>query len=235
VTLLEVLIAITLLSLLSSAMVIAMRLGLNVFEKTNTRLMDNRRVAGAQRILEQELEGLVPVIAAKCGGTPLKFGFFQGEAQAMRLVSTFSLQQGWRGQPQLLELLVIPQEDDNGVRLVVNELLYTGPQWLSQLCVGISPDPLTGVSMLHFLPLRAGPDSFVLADKLAYCRFSYYTPSRSEKEPPVWRTDWPNMGWPLGIRVEMAPLTADPSTLQPITVTAPVHIVRTAELDYVDY
>lgn len=69
VTLMEVLIAVTLLSLLTTGMVLAMRIGLNVFAKTNTRLMGNRRVAGAQRVLEQELAGLVPVVAA-CAGAP---------------------------------------------------------------------------------------------------------------------------------------------------------------------
>jgi len=33
-------------------------------------------------------------------------------------------------------------------------------------------------------------------------------------------------GWPVAIRVEMAPLVADPSHLQPITVTAPIRIHR---------
>ena len=37
--------------------------------------------------------------------------FFQGEAQSMRFVSTYSLQQAWRGLPQILEFLVIPRED----------------------------------------------------------------------------------------------------------------------------
>lgn len=55
VTLLEVLIAVTLLSLLSVAMVLAMRIGLNSYERAGTRLMDNRRVAGAQRILQDEI------------------------------------------------------------------------------------------------------------------------------------------------------------------------------------
>ena len=47
--------------------------------------MDNRRVAGAQRILEQELEGLVPVVAP-CGSGLRAAGrtdtqFFQGEPE----------------------------------------------------------------------------------------------------------------------------------------------------------
>ena len=60
-------------------------------------------------VSEQQLEGLMPVVAT-CGTGPVgggaKMAFFQGEPQVMRLVSTFSLQQAWRGQPQILEIFV---------------------------------------------------------------------------------------------------------------------------------
>jgi prepilin-type N-terminal cleavage/methylation domain-containing protein len=234
VTLMEMLVAVTLLSLLSTAMVMAMRIGLNVYAKATGRLMDNRRVVGAQRVLEQELQGLMPVVA-NCGGQGTKFGFFQGEAQNMRLASTFSLQQGWRGQPQLLDLMVIPGEDGEGVRLVVNEATYTGPRSAGLLCAGTARDPLSGRMVFQFLPMSANPDSFVLADKMAYCRFSFYAPGRTPGDPPVWVTAWPGPGWPYGIRVEMAPLQPDASRLQPITVMVPINLFRSPEIDYDDY
>jgi hypothetical protein len=230
----EMLVAVTLLSLLSTAMVMAMRIGLNVYAKANNRLMDNRRVVGAQRVLEQELQGLMPVVA-NCAGMPMKFGFFQGEPANMRLATTFSLQQGWRGKPQLLDLMVIPGEDGQGVRLVVNETTYTGPRSAGALCTGAAPDPLLGRLVFHFLPMRANPDSFVLADKMAYCRFSYYAPGRAANDPPVWVTEWPGPGWPYGIRVEMAPLQPDGSRLQPITVMVPINLFRSPEIEYDDY
>ena len=234
VTLIEMLVAVTLLSLLSTAMVISMRIGLNVFAKANGRLMDNRRVIGAQRILEQELQGLMPVVAT-CAGAPMKFGFFQGEAVNMRLVSTFSLGQGWRGRPQLLELLVIPGEERQGVRLVVNEIPYTGPRPAGALCTGAATDPLIGRPVFRFLPMQPTPDSFVLADKMAYCRFAYYGPGRAANDPPVWSAQWAGPGWPWGIRVEMAPLDPDASRLQPITVMAPINLYRSPEIEYGDY
>jgi len=187
--------------------------------------MDNRRAAGAQRILEQELEALMPVIAA-CGaatdGPRMRSVFFQGEPDVMRLVSTFSLQQGARGQPQVLELFVIPGEP-SGVRLVVNESLYTGPEGAGRLCT----------AERRFLPVSAGPQSFVLADKLAYCHFFYLGPSENPNEPPVWKAVWTMQGWPLAVRIEMAPLAADPSLVQPITVTAPIYLHRSPVTNYV--
>lgn len=234
VTLMEVLIAVTLLSLLSAGMVMAMRIGLNVFGKANTRLMDNRRVMGAQRVLEQELQGLIPVVAA-CTGVPGRFGFFQGEPGNMRLATAFSLNQGWRGQPQLLAMMVIPGEDGKGVRLVVNESPYTGPLSAGVLCIGAMPDPLLGRPVYNFLPMQPTENSFVLADKMAYCRFSYYGPGRGPNDPPQWTPRWAGPGWPWGVRIEMAPLEPDPGRVQPITVMAPMSLFRSPEIEYGDY
>jgi prepilin-type N-terminal cleavage/methylation domain-containing protein len=227
VTLLEVLIAVTLLSLLSVAMFMAMRIGLNSFAKADTRLMDNRRVAGAQRIVEDEIEGMMPVMATcvgAAGGAGPRIPFFQGEPEVMRLVSAFSLQGGWRGQPQILEMFVIAGENGRGVRLVANETLYTGPLGAGRFCTGPR----------QFVPVNAGALSFVLADKLAYCRFAYLVPAASPGQLPQWKQLWTAPTWPLAVRIEMAPLEADPARVQPISVVAPVRVHRNPEIQYED-
>jgi prepilin-type N-terminal cleavage/methylation domain-containing protein len=238
VTLIEVIVAVTLLSVLSVAMLFAMRIGLLTFQKANGKLMENRRVAGAQRILEDQIEGLMPVVAP-CTGTESgpgpPFAFFQGDPQNLRLVSAYSLQQGWRGQAQILEFTVIPGDKGGGVRLIVNELPYSGPPNAGRLCKGFIPDPELGIPIPQFAPVEARPSSFVLADKLEFCRFSFLTADpRRPLLPPVWKPSWAMTGWPRGIRIEMAPLEADSSTLQPITVTAPIRLRRNPEIPYVD-
>ena len=227
VTLMELLIAVVLLSLLSVGLLFALRIGLNAYSKTQTRLMDNRRVAGAQRILEQELEGLVPVVTqcgggAQGGGTPA--AFFQGEPDTMRLVSTFSLQGAWRGQPQILEVLVIPGAEGRGVRLVVNEIPYQSPRAAGRSCLGPH----------KFLAASAGEKSFVLADKLDFCRFTYLEQMPDTNLPLHWVPRFAGEDWPRAVRIEMAPLEPDPSRVQPITVVAPIHIMRRLELHYAD-
>jgi len=236
-TLIEVLIAVTLLSVLSVGILMAMRVGLDALQKTNKKLMDNRRVAGAQRVLEQQIAGFLPVDAL-CSGNPdappEKIVFFQGEEQSMRLVSSYSLSEAWRGQPRILEYQVIPGDEGRGVRLIVNEIPYTGSLGAGQLCLGMAPDPVLGINVPRFRPIRAGPQSFVLADKLAFCRFSYLEPA----DPPVierWRPDWVLPKWPLGVRVDMAPLVDNPARLRPLTITAAIRIHRSPEIAYGDY
>ena len=238
VTLMEVLIAVTLLSLLTVGMAMAMRVGFNAFAKTDGKLMDNRRVAGAQRILEQEIGGMMPIVLPCLGGADAaggaRFALFQGEPQVMRLASAFSLQQAWRGQPQILELFVIPGDDGRGVRLVVNEIPYH-PVAAGRLCAGFVADP-NGAGLTHYLPPRTSEHSFVLADKLAYCRFSYLQhPVPDITLPQLWLPNLAYQGWPQAVRVEMAPLEGDPSLLQPTSITVPLRVYRAPEIQYGDY
>jgi len=228
-TLLELLIAITLLSLLSVAIIVSLRVGLSGMNKTDARLMSNRRVAGVERILEQEIAGIMPV-AADClaggDGRTTHAMFFQGEPQAMRLASSYSLQEAARGLPMILEYLVIPGENGIGVRLVVNEHVYTGPRGAGQFCAPGVPTPT-------FLPIQTGPASFVLADKLAYCRFSFRE-LLPPPAPPRWEPLYTQQRYlPNAIRIEMAPLNPNPGALQPVTLTIPVHVTRLPLEDYV--
>jgi len=221
-TLVEVLIAVTLVSLLSVGMLFAIRAGLGAMEASNRRLSANRRSSSAQNILAQQVAGFLPV-KARCGGTPVTEGgpplpFFQGAPGVMRFVTTYSLEGASRGLPQVAVLFVIPGENGQGVRLVVNEMPYTGPAGAGFLCMPPVPDPQTGVSIIGFPPPEPGPRSFVLADKLAVCRFLYL--ESIEPEPDRWVPLWVRTDhWPRAIRIEMIPLEMEPVRLPPMTFT----------------
>jgi len=228
VTLIELLIAVLLLSLLSVGIVLTLRVSLNALNKSSSKLMANRRVSSVERILDQEIEGVMPVTAdcqAQPGVPGPKLMFFQGEMQSMRLVSTYSLQQGERGLPMILEYQVIPGENDQGVRLILNEHWYTGPHGAGLYCIGMGASPGGGPPGPRFAPINTGPDSFVLVDKLAYCRFSFRDP-RNPGDSPVWVDRWVKQVLPSAIRIDMAPLAPDLGRLQPVTLTIPVHVTR---------
>jgi prepilin-type N-terminal cleavage/methylation domain-containing protein len=236
-TLIEVTIAVLLFSILSVGILLALRVGINSMERANDRLMANRRAAYAVRILESQLNGFVPQVA-DFRLTPqspmMSVPFFQGEMTNMRFVSTYSLQDASRGFPQILEFTVIPGVDGRGVRLIVNELPYTGPVSTGSVCLGYDVDPVTRTRFAIFRPIVPSPASFVLADKLAYCRFFYEAPRLGIK-PAFWTNHWASeSNYPLGIRVEMAPLDPDPARLQPMTVTTAVHVNKMVGVEYAD-
>jgi prepilin-type N-terminal cleavage/methylation domain-containing protein len=237
ITLMEVLIAVSLLSLVAVGMLTAMRIGLSALERTNRRLVSNRRVTGVQRVLEQQVAGFMPVIALAqlAPGLPAeKTPFFQGEPQSMRFVSSYSLQEASRGYPRILEFQVIPRDEGEGVRLVVNEHLYTGPASAGQFCIGRRFDPQSNMPVPLFRPIQIGPGSFVLADRLAFCRFFYLNPAKPPA-PNIWQPVWTRAGWPRAVRIDMAPLDEESTNLRPTAVTAPLRVDRIPIFDYGDF
>jgi general secretion pathway protein J len=235
VTLIELLVAMALLSLLAVGVLFGMRIGLSAMERTNNRLQTNRKVLGVERVLTQQLAGLIPV-KADCytnpQAPPSRVPFFQGEPQTMRFVSTFSLNEASRGYPRILEFQVIPGENGEGVRLVVNELWYTGPRSAGALCAGVVTTP-AGPQVI-FRPVQIGQQSFVLADKLASCRFAFKE-NREPPRPDAWLPRWVSARIPNAIRVDLAPLSSDPSLLEVPSIIAPVRVTRDPMLEYQDY
>jgi prepilin-type N-terminal cleavage/methylation domain-containing protein len=237
VTLIEMLIAVSLLSLLSVSILLALRVGLSAMDKSNAKLMANRRSVSVERILRSEIEGLMPV-GADCAPAPdqppVKIAFFDGQPQSMRFVSSYSLDEAARGLPRILELAVIPGEENRGVRLIVNEYVYTGPVAAGAACLGMAPDPETGRSLPQFAPVVPGPRSFVLADKLAHCSFSY----RWQPPPPElarWLAVWKLPQWPTAVHIDMAPLDPDSSRVPLASATIPIRVNRQPNVDYTSY
>jgi prepilin-type N-terminal cleavage/methylation domain-containing protein len=233
-TLLEVMIAVTLFAILSTGILMALRVSLNAMDHANDRLMSNRRAVYAARILESELNGFVPIVGLiqPTHETAMQqLNFFDGEPQSMRFVSTYSLQDALRGYPQILEFQVAPA--DHGIRLLVNEVPYTGAASAGSLAAGFAADPFTNQRYPIFRPIQTGPASFVLADKLAYCRFFFETPPLPSR-PSAWVNHWTLPEWPIAIRIEMAPVDPDPSRLQPMTVTTAVHVNKNMGVQYAD-
>jgi len=237
VTLMELLVAITLFSLLSVGILFAFRIGLSAMTNTSSRLMANRRVLGAERILTQQIAGFMPA-RADCRAGPQgplqQLPFFQGEPQTMRFVSTYSLQEALRGYPRILEFQVIPGAEGRGVRLVVNEQIYTGPLSTGRLCAGLIPDPASRTMSVLFHSVQIGPGSFVLADKLAHCSFAY----REEIGPmqqTIWRPRWIKDVVPSAIRIDMAPVERDPSKLHVASIVAPIRVDRSPLVGYSDW
>src|SRR5262249_12498694 len=82
-----------------------------------------------------------------------------------------------------------------------------------------------------FLPIETGAASFVLADKLAFCRFSF----RDTAPPPElfrWIVHWGKPVLPSAIRIDMAPLKPDQGRVEPVSLTVPVHVTRHPTQNY---
>jgi prepilin-type N-terminal cleavage/methylation domain-containing protein len=232
VTLMELLIAITLLSVITVGIMFAMRIGLNALERSNSRFIANRRVMGVDRVMHEQLAGIMPV-KAKCmagvGEPPAEVPFFQGEPGSMRFASSYSLEEGARGYPHILEYLVIPGEEGRGVRLVMNEYIYTGPISAGATCAG----GIGGVDGLigRYRPVEIGPKAFVLADKLSRCSFAY---KEEVDHPPfeIWQPEWRSIKLPVAVRIDLAPLEPEGANLEVLPVTVRLQLTRNPNVKY---
>ncbi len=220
VTLLELLLAVSLLGLLSVGMLTALRVGVNAMGKANTRLMDNRRMAGVQRILEDEIAGFMPVMATCCrtaSGPPCRCPSSKASRSRCDWCPRTRSARAGAACAQVLEFQVIPGERGAGVRLVVNEHLYTGPSRPARSVLARRPTTQLGVQVPLFRPIVVGPYSFVLADRLAFCRFSY----REVLPLPAgerWVERWITPRWPSAVRIDMAPIEAGAVGIQPLSI-----------------
>ena len=221
VTLLELLIAVSLVALLSTGMLFAMRTSVLTYEKTARRLEENRRVVGVERIIASQLGGSMAVasICPTPAGLPVSASFMAGTAGVLRLVSSFSIAEGARGYPQIVEYRVLPS-DAGQVRLVASEYLYTGLQSTLPYCAGTPP-----------------PDArvVVLADHLAYCRIWYHEPYNiSTFAETPWLSIWDRPVLPAAVRIEMRPAAPVAGAIAPLDITAPIRVTRDPLIPYVD-
>lgn len=229
-TLIEILIAVSLLSLLSIGVLWSMRIGFNTMDKTDNRLVMNRRVSNSRKIVENELNAFMGAFAAlhpKPDETRY-IPFLQLEPDIMRFVSAYSLEDGWRGHPQIVTMHVIGGDSGAGVRLVMEETPYTGPEQAGRYITGLNFDQKTGYTKVFYIPAQAGAQSFVLADKLAYCKFSYQ--DRFSVPPfQAWGTTWIDiMKNPKAVRIEMAPLDPNSPDLHVASISIALPVTRTA-------
>jgi prepilin-type N-terminal cleavage/methylation domain-containing protein len=188
VTLLELMIAITLVAGLSTGMLMAMRTSLLTYDKTAKRLESNRRFVKTQQMLSDQISAVMPVQGVCLGDAGQTVGipsFLSGSEGMLRLVSSYSIAEGSRGYPQIVEYRVIPEQPGT-VRLVATERPYTGPQSTMPYCGNEPAPPVSAFDMgaQSAVGFSGAPSaaavlsggSYVLAEHLAYCRFSYHEP-----------------------------------------------------------
>jgi len=223
VTLIELMIAVSLVAVISGGMLFAVRTGLAAYEKTDLRLRTNRAAMNTAEILNRQLGGLMPVMGT-CNGVP--FPMFAGTPQGMFAVSSFSIAEGARGFPQIVEYQVVPSPA-GGLRLVVSEQPYTGPASGEAVCTGG-----------QFLPSPITATFFVIADRLASCVFAYHqlNDPRAPQNDPGFVPAWNFPVFPPVIRIDMTPLDGAPLAGSPrlpfFSVTAAIQTDQEFQVQY---
>ncbi len=220
-TLIEMIVAVTLVAAIITGLLMTMRTGLAAYQKVNQRLEDNRRAMGLDQALHRQLGGMMPV-PTECLNAP-NVAAFSGGPASLRFISSASLADGSRGYPRVVEYLAAP-DPNGGVRLMMNERVYAGPSTLIPFCGPAGP-----------LPVGLTPQSVEMAGKMAYIRFVYRKPIPDSPMGGDWVPVWQGVpDLPRAIRIEMAPLGSDPAHLPMLTVSVPVHLNKLLLYPYAD-
>lgn len=220
-TLIELLVAVSLLGLLSVGLVTALQVAAGSWSSSRNARGQDRRIANGNALLHAQFAGVTPVqpMVLRQGFAVPSGPFFQGEPTAMRFVSSYSMTEGVRGGLQIVELQTSPGRE--GTRLILTQTPYQGPLSVGRFIIGAEPPTQPGSLRLLFTPLQVRADSLIVADRLAEVSFSYLRGGRAN-EPDVWVPVWDRpQQLPQAIRVDMQPLE-DVGRLRPVAVVSEV-------------
>lgn len=221
VTLIELMIAVSLTAVITVGLLFALRTSVLAYEKTSDRLRSNREQISRNQILSSELSGAMPILAS-CPGLAA-VPFFTGTPATLRMISSYSIGEGFRGYPQILEFQVT-RSPSGGVRLTVTEHAYTGPASVNEFCGALSS---SADAVVDSGSSGTGPAPFVLADDLISCEFSYHEPTdMGAYKDTAWVPAWKGNRLPSGVKVEMRSRAGAGGGLPVVSVTAPVRTDR---------
>lgn len=215
-TLLELLISITILSLLATIILFGWGIATSAWQKANSRLSQDRKVLATHHLLQQQMASMVPYRArTERGGQEF---FFQGEPQAARFLSLYSLTGRARSGLYLIEYQVTEQAGGTK-QLLLNEFPLTSKEELGALITGAEASPRGRV--LQFAPFKRGPQTVVLLEDLEECHFEYY--SHRPPEPGVWTDQWTSFNEELPRSMTIrAVSSAETSGLTPVSITSAI-------------
>jgi hypothetical protein len=219
VTFLELIIAVTLVAAIVAGLLFAMRGSLLTYEKVTGRLEEDTRLMRMSQALARQIGAAIQTTGA-CGAG--RVAVFNGDAQSLRFVSSYSLEEGARGYARLVEYQVAP-DPQGGVRLMMNERVYAGPATTGPLCAANV-----------FLPVQIDAQSIEAAGRLKYCRIWYRELVADNLPAGNWVTIWNRPALPAALRIEMAPLPGSEPSLPVMTLNVPIHIFRELGVQYED-
>ena len=190
-TLMELLVALTLLALLMTVMLGGLRLGTHVWETSNTHIESGDEVSVVRNFLRQRLEEALPVSAA--GRNRTNRPHFVGEPERLQLTSSMPASLG-EGLFQL-QLAVNPaSEDDKAGRLILD--------WRAW------PEAASGDNSQR-----------MILDDVAGIAFAYYT-NGTRREEGRWVRTWQDQDLlPELIRVDLFFPPDDTRDWQPLIVS----------------
>jgi prepilin-type N-terminal cleavage/methylation domain-containing protein len=141
-TLIELVVSLTIMAMISAAVLSALRTGLLVWDKANHHIDDLRQSRILVELLKNSVGGALPFMyTLRNTGTPVRKLAFDGASDSIRFVSRSSFKDGPDSLPRWIEIRWIKRPDGTGGELVGEErgvlppdnLPRETPYWTGQL------------------------------------------------------------------------------------------------------
>jgi len=224
-TLLELLVAITIVSLLSTTILFGWRIAANAWGRASELVEEQRRVAATHQVLQEQMAAMVPYSPWTRQG--MQDVFFQGEPQTARFLSRYSLENRAGSGLYLIEYEIAEQMDGT-CQLLMNEAPLRNPDEAGGVFASVEQSAAGPI--LRFVPVERTAKTRVLLEGLEECRLEYYRPA-GPQEPGAWVEQWTSRGveLPRCMAIRIAPRAASnepvrqaQGKLRPVSVIADI-------------
>jgi prepilin-type N-terminal cleavage/methylation domain-containing protein len=186
ITLIELLIAMSLLGLISLGMLFAMRIGVNSWQHANKRMSADRSVIAASDLITEQLAG---ARAKVVGWGPLErragFLYFEGRAGRMRLLTDYSVAARVRGGMWIAEYW-FESNARNECRLMYNERPFRSDDDIASTVNQVVTGP-AGYVADYRAPVTSA-STRVLYSGIHNCTFEYLV--EPFNAPVYWTPNW---------------------------------------------
>jgi prepilin-type N-terminal cleavage/methylation domain-containing protein len=199
-TLMELLVSMTLMSILTVAVFMGFRMGFNAWNKSEEAMEKTRQVHIALDLLSRQIGSLVPCYSKqKAEENPVDLPIYQGEVNGMRFVSNFSALHRGAGGARLVEYFVTPSTDSQTKTLWVNERELPDDTALSDWMFAAISRQTDGSPLITYREFFRRPEAIPLVENLKAAEFRYLERPSLDVPPggvetpasPVNQTPWP--------------------------------------------
>ena len=219
-TLLELLVSITMVSLLATAVLFGWRISASAWEKVSEQLEQNRKILATNELLMEQMASMVPMQVYTEVGQQF---FFKGEEKTASFVSRYSLAHRARSGLYLIEYQI--EELPGGVRaLLVNERPVANSQ--DMLSGMIESVRVSEGQAVRYVEFENREDSLRLLDGAEELRLEYYRTGKSS-EKGEWVSEWRNINneLPNAMAIRVTDKGQE-RTLQPVSIIAAVQQIK---------
>lgn len=189
-TLLELLIGITLMATLMTALLVGLRLANRAWQQGEARLRQGHADEERHTFLAEQISSLVPyAVNSNDPNLPGRFVVLQATASILRFVSAYSSRFRNRSGLVLAEYAIVPSS--HGTAILLRESpIRDDDALLRRLVERVTQDPETGETIIRYRPFSMGDTDLKLMTGVQRASFEYLDLHPRGARGPRWLTQW---------------------------------------------